>query len=441
MASIIVVGGGTAGLVCAWRLQHAGHDVEVLESAAVPGGRLRSEEVDGYRLERGPNLLGPLDANGRVLLRAAGLAGSLYPVEPAEEGILRRGRFETFESGSLRALAWSPLLSARAKLRLVRAGIEIARHRPILDFYHPEQAAELERGDAETDLAALAGVEARDFVLAPLLESWLEAPLAATSDAFARMVLHALVSGQKPEALLGGMGALTAVLASEVPIRCGARVHAVETEAGGARVRYRVGTQERRALADAAVVAVSGPQIVSLCPKITPEERGFFEMTASFPSVVVHALLDETPRRLPFHRVHFPAALGTDIASIGFDHVRRDAVPPGCGLLRIVLSPHAVSRAWGEDDWRLAQHVVEEMERTPLGAVRPSRCVVQRTDSGAAQFGPGALARLRAFVERGQRTPRLAFAGGDTIGPYTEGVVTSGLRAAADVVRSLEPTF
>ena len=29
MASIVVVGGGAAGLVCAWRLQRAGHDVEV----------------------------------------------------------------------------------------------------------------------------------------------------------------------------------------------------------------------------------------------------------------------------------------------------------------------------------------------------------------------------------------------------------------------------
>ena len=188
-------------------------------------------------------------------------------------------------------------------------------------------------------------------------------------------------------------------------------------------------------------MAVAGPQVVSLCPKLTPEERGFFEMTAHFPSVVVHALLDEVPRSGPFHRVHVPAALGTDIATLGFEHVRRDATPPGCGLLRIVLSQAAVSRAWAEDDWRLAQGLLDAIERTPLGVLRPRRCVVQRTDSGAAQFGPGSLARLRSFVERRQRTPRLAFASGATIGPYTEGVVTSGLRAAADVAHSLEPAL
>ena len=44
MASIVVVGGGVAGLTCAWRLVRAGHDVEVLESETTVGGRMRSEQ-------------------------------------------------------------------------------------------------------------------------------------------------------------------------------------------------------------------------------------------------------------------------------------------------------------------------------------------------------------------------------------------------------------
>ena len=43
MASIVVVGGGAAGLVCGWRLQRAGHDVEVLERESDVGGRLGGE--------------------------------------------------------------------------------------------------------------------------------------------------------------------------------------------------------------------------------------------------------------------------------------------------------------------------------------------------------------------------------------------------------------
>jgi len=438
MASIVVVGAGIAGLSCAWRLQHAGHDVEVLEAEDVPGGRLRTDEVDGYRLERGARFLGAFDSNGRVMVRALGLGGALVPLEPAAEGVLRRGRVELLDTSSLREFARSPLLSARAKLRAARLGLELVRQHSAFDLHHPEFAAGLEHTDAATDLAQVAGVELRDFALRPLLEAWTGAPLAATSDAFARLLLSSLLGAQAPQGLTGGMGRISQALSAEVPVRCGAVVQSVETEQGGACVRYRVGSRERRAYADAAVVAVAGPRVIDLCPKLTPEERGFFETTVCLPQIVVHALLDEPPRHVGCQRLHLPEPLGFTIASIGLEHARRDAVPPGAGLLRIELASAAVAKAWSEDDDRLAKGLLEEVERTPLGAVRARRTVVQRTDHGAVQFAPGSLARLRRFVERPSRTPRLAFAGGHVVGPYTEGSLTSGLRAASEVVRGLD---
>jgi oxygen-dependent protoporphyrinogen oxidase len=439
MPSIVVVGAGIAGLACAWRLRHAGHDVEVLECRDAPGGRLRTDEVDGYRLERGPSFLGPLDSYGRVLVRTLGLTRLLYPIQPADEGVLRRGRFEVLETSSLRAFARSPLLSARAKLGVARLGVELAARRNVLDLHHPEFAAGLERSDAAVDLETVAGLEARDFALGPLLEAWLGAPLAATSDAFVRLLLHALwVANEPPEALSGGMGTTTRALVADLSIRCGVQVHAVETESGGARVRYRVGQRERRAFADAVVVALPAPCVAALCPKLGPEERGYFESAESLRGIVVHALLDELPRAHPFHRVHLPRTLGFSIATIGLEHTRRGAAPPGTGLLRIVLTPDAAQRTWDQDDRRLGEQLVDELERTPLGIVRPRRFVVQRAEYAAPRFTPGALQRLQRFTERRTRSPRLAFAGGHAVGPYTEGALTSGLRAAAEIVHSLD---
>jgi len=439
VSSIVVIGAGIAGLACAWRLRHAGHDVELLECRDTPGGRLRTDEVEGYRLERGPSFFGPFDANGRELVKSLGLAKRLVSIQPADEGVLRRGRFERLETASLAGTARSPLLSARAKLRLARFAVELARHRAVFDLHHPECAAELEQGDAAADLVSRVGVEARNFALAPLLEAWLGAPLEATSDAFARLLLHALRSGrERLEALSGGMETVPRALAADLSIRCGARVYAVETEAGGARVRYRVGRHERRVFADAAVVALPGPRVAALCPKLGPEERDYFQTAESPRAAVVHLLLDELPCSLPFHRVHLPRALGFSIATIGLEHARRGAAPPGRGLLRIALTSDAAASAWSQDDDRLLERLFDEIGRTPFGTVRVRRSVVQRSELGAARFGPGALCRLRRFVERRTRTPRLAFAGGHVGGPYTEGALTSGLRAAADVVRSLD---
>ncbi|WP_326823240.1 NAD(P)/FAD-dependent oxidoreductase [Streptosporangium sp. NBC_01756] len=51
--TVVVVGAGLAGLSCAVRLHSAGVPVRVVEAAGEVGGRVRTEIVDGFRLDRG----------------------------------------------------------------------------------------------------------------------------------------------------------------------------------------------------------------------------------------------------------------------------------------------------------------------------------------------------------------------------------------------------
>lgn len=50
---VIIVGAGLAGLSCARELSREGQQVLVLESSACVGGRVVTEEVDGFRIDRG----------------------------------------------------------------------------------------------------------------------------------------------------------------------------------------------------------------------------------------------------------------------------------------------------------------------------------------------------------------------------------------------------
>ena len=50
---VIIVGAGLSGLCCALRLQQAGVDCTVLEASDGVGGRIRTDEVDGFLLDRG----------------------------------------------------------------------------------------------------------------------------------------------------------------------------------------------------------------------------------------------------------------------------------------------------------------------------------------------------------------------------------------------------
>ncbi len=54
---VIVIGAGLAGLACARQLQRQGLAVEAFEAEAEVGGRVRSEMVDGYVLDRGFQVL------------------------------------------------------------------------------------------------------------------------------------------------------------------------------------------------------------------------------------------------------------------------------------------------------------------------------------------------------------------------------------------------
>ncbi|MGA8846471.1 MAG: FAD-dependent oxidoreductase, partial [Nocardioides sp.] len=56
-ADVVVVGAGLAGLRCAVELVASGHEVVVLEAEDEVGGRIRTERVEGFQVDRGFQLL------------------------------------------------------------------------------------------------------------------------------------------------------------------------------------------------------------------------------------------------------------------------------------------------------------------------------------------------------------------------------------------------
>ena len=53
MTDVVIIGAGLAGLSCAVSLKAAGLSVILLEASDAPGGRIRTDEVDGFLLDRG----------------------------------------------------------------------------------------------------------------------------------------------------------------------------------------------------------------------------------------------------------------------------------------------------------------------------------------------------------------------------------------------------
>lgn len=57
MPSVGVIGAGIAGLTAAFQLRKQGFDVTVLEASERTGGKIRSEQREGYLVEHGPNTI------------------------------------------------------------------------------------------------------------------------------------------------------------------------------------------------------------------------------------------------------------------------------------------------------------------------------------------------------------------------------------------------
>ncbi|MFF8360048.1 NAD(P)/FAD-dependent oxidoreductase [Streptomyces chartreusis] len=256
-ADVVIVGAGVAGLSAAHRLTSAGVTTAVLEAAPYPGGRMSTEKVDGFRLDRIGQLLSTSYPELRLTPGLDALA--LRPFAP---GVLlhsdgRRQRAGAVPSAmgarrargalhAVRALASAPRTGAarvpgQSSVPRVRVGaplgsaVDQARLGAALARL---ASSPVERLLARPELPAgraLAerGVPARtvDGFLRPLLAALLCDPELTTSSRCADLALRAFASGRLcvPE---GGAEALPELLARSLPpgtVHTGVRVTSIAT--------------------------------------------------------------------------------------------------------------------------------------------------------------------------------------------------------------------
>ena len=120
MRDVIVIGGGPSGLAAATVLHKAGRDVLLLEAAHRVGGNIRTHDVRGHLMERGPHsFLGSAWAIWK-LVEHTGLQDAVLETRPESRRrfIWRDGKLRQLPAGPLSAITTS-ILSQGAKLRLL----------------------------------------------------------------------------------------------------------------------------------------------------------------------------------------------------------------------------------------------------------------------------------------------------------------------------------
>lgn len=126
---VVVVGAGLAGLACAQALHRAGRRVLVLEASDAVGGRVRTDVVDGFRLDRGFQVLNTGYPEVRRVLDLDGLDLRYFDSAVA----IRRG-------GRLHRVA-NPLQAPTRAATLLAAPVDGVRGRLVLAAYVARAAA------------------------------------------------------------------------------------------------------------------------------------------------------------------------------------------------------------------------------------------------------------------------------------------------------------
>jgi phytoene dehydrogenase-like protein len=261
---VLIIGAGLAGLCCARQLRQSGISFQIIEASDGIGGRVRTDEVDGFLLDRGFQVLLAAYPEAKLNLDYSALhlksfapgafswfAGRMNKlVDPWRMPGMWREVFRS-DFGTL----GDKLRIARLRSRLKRASLEEIFHRPD----RPTKDA-LEAEGFSPDMIHRFF---RPFLGGILLDGELK-----SSSRMYEFVFKMLSEGDTviPSR---GMGAIPAQLASNLPadsIRLNARAESLHeneiTLAGGESLRAR-----------AIVVAADGPSAAHLVGEAEPASR------------------------------------------------------------------------------------------------------------------------------------------------------------------------
>lgn len=411
MKRVAIIGGGLAGLTCAYTLKRRGTETVVFEALPVPGGRAVTDHHNGVAIDFGAQyLLGPdLFKNTFKLIDEIGLSTDVLQIAP-QAAQAYKGSIYHHKVASVAGLLAFKGLHIVDKALLPRMAYLLATYHSLLDFHHPERGTELDDETVASFIKRELSQNILNYIAGPLISTLFYYGSEETSKLL-YLVLAKHMYSTRMSTIRGGAGRIASRLADQIPVVFNHPVTRVSTAGEAYRIEGENFSDMVFATPGDAVLKIEGVDAL-----LSPEDREFFR-ECRYERVLTLAVATDRPVDGDCYGVSIPRVEHLAASTISFhDYIDRSRIPAGRGLLTI---------AGGGDI--SVEHLLEDLEK--LYAIQSQWMKSREWASGMPKFPPGRYRQIAAFRQR-LRRPGLFFCGDYLMGPFIEGAVTTGLEAA-----------
>ncbi len=419
-ADVIVIGGGIAGLGAAVRLKDSGLEPLVLEAESRVGGRMTTDRVNGFVVDRGVTLFGNAFGSMRALVKRLRLS-PLVCKGNFSVGIQDAAGCRGYRSGRFEDLLFDRGISWRARWASIRFGFDLLRHNRALVHGRSTLTDSLDGEDARTYFRRIGGEEVFERIFLPGLNG----PVGGAVDTSSRVILmqvlwNLLVRGQWN--LTDGVDRIPEAAAAQVRVVTGARVLQVEQSGESVQVQAQVDGTSRRFTARRIIFAIPGQLVPALCPQLPVETRELLSRT-QYSRIVNAAVALSKPPNIPYAGYAFTPDIVPG-AEIEMEHLRApNRCPEGKGMAGVFLWDTPQLRRLDATDESLKQQASDVVEQTfPECRGKVLFVHLVRWNVGIAQFPPGRLREMTALRKQ-LATWRSPF---ELCGDYLDGLSSEG---------------
>ena len=438
---VIVIGAGIAGLTAAHYLANAGMRVKVLEASERVGGRMTTDAVNGFLIDRGAQFL---SSEYKLLLALAaefGLKNNIRETSPwsaiVRNGKIRRMRadnpFHALTSGLLGIPAWVKLGWRSWQLRHALNSLA-------LNDYSQWSSFDTESASSWTNREIAPSVT--EYLLEPMLHGfYFQEPEEASLSLSLALLAFGFRRGQTL-ALSGGIGTLPEAIASRLDVVLDSPV--ISIESGTDSVTITTGTSRMKAdYVILAIPATDAQRLYSSGDQITRRL-----MATRYSSNINIAVMTNDRFRLPdglkaVYGLLIPRIERQNIVAIGIESNKNRNCTPQGQLLNILLSNTASKSMMSMTDDVIANAMVLEAENFFPGlSTQIATTRIYRWKQAEPYSHVGRAKDLLHYRNNCHPFDQRVLLAGDYMSmPFTEGAAESGKWAAEQIGKALSRTL